>query len=101
MTPESRVLSSICRYLDSLRPVCYYMKVRGGPYSVRGLPDIVGCYRGQFFAWEVKGPKGIPTPLQRHVIRQIVDAGGQAEVIRSVKEAKETIFCLDINAIRM
>lgn len=95
MTPEAKILRSICRYLDGLESLCYYMKLRGGPYSVRGLPDIVGVFNGHFFALEVKASKGEVTPLQAHTLRKIYEAGGAASVVRSVKDVEKIIWALD------
>ena len=55
--------------------------------SVRGIPDIIGVYRGHFFAWELK--KDLPETrrrtgrivLQRHVLQLIKKAGGTGEFV--------------------
>lgn len=55
--------------------------------SVRGIPDIIGVYRGQFFAWELK--KNLQETrrrtgrivLQRYILGQIRKAGGIAEFV--------------------
>lgn len=59
-----------------------------------GLPDLVGCYKGVFFGIEVKRPLndrgrssgyGV-TPLQKHRLQQIRDAGGCGIVARHQDE---------------
>jgi penicillin-binding protein-related factor A (putative recombinase) len=38
--------------LDSLGPECFYFVKEA--MALRGLADIYGCYKGVFFAWELK-----------------------------------------------
>ena len=46
-----------------------------------GIPDIVGCLNGRFFAIECKAGKGTTTALQDREISRINDAGGTAIVV--------------------
>ena len=69
-----------------------YLKQRGGvwmntspgPYSTVGIPDIVGCYRGQFVAIELKSPdRGKDpaktlSPAQRRMLESISENDGWA-----------------------
>ena len=48
----------------------------GSRFGKRGVPDIVGCYRGWFFAIEAKAPGKEATPLQEHELESIEKAGG-------------------------
>lgn len=66
----------------------YAAKIHGGRYSV-GVPDILVCYKGRFYGFEVKlpGKEKNLTALQRTQLQGIRDAGGQAWVITSVEEA--------------
>ena len=65
----------------------------GREYMVRmakaGTPDILGCYKGKFFALEVKLPKTRKnvTVVQSMTIEQIRIAGGIAAVVTSEEEA--------------
>jgi len=52
-----------------------------------GIPDIIGCLDGRFFAIELKFGKGKPTRLQLYVMDQIERAGGLSQVCYSVAEA--------------
>ena len=45
------------------------------------MPDIVGCYRGNFFAFECKAGKNKPTALQDKNLSDIGVAGGIACVV--------------------
>ena len=58
---------------------------------ISGIPDIVGCINGKFFALELKDNKGEPTELQKYTIGNINKAGGKACVVRTIKEAIEII----------
>jgi len=54
-TPEGNVKRVLISYLRSL-PNTFYYSAAAGPYSTTGIPDIVGCCGGKFFAIEVKAP---------------------------------------------
>jgi hypothetical protein len=49
--------------------------------SRRGIPDIVGCANGVFFALELKRKGGKLAPIQRYTLDEIVMAGGIALVV--------------------
>jgi Holliday junction resolvase len=52
-----------------------------GGYGRSGVPDIVGCYKGHFFAIECKAGKGTTTALQDKNIKEIEKAGGRVIVV--------------------
>jgi hypothetical protein len=54
-TPENKVKKDLKKYLDTVPNVFHY-SATAGAYSTSGIPDIVGCYMGDFFAIEVKAP---------------------------------------------
>lgn len=60
-------------------------------YGVAGIPDIIACVDGRFYAFEVKTDIGRTTKLQDATIRKILDAGGTAVVVRSVDEVRAVI----------
>lgn len=71
-------------------------KVAGGAAQMRGVPDIVGCYRGRLVALEIKRPHvGRLSPLQALRIDQIRAAGGVAEVVTSPDEVSKILDSLD------
>lgn len=70
MTPEGAVKRDVRARLEhhglihvtkaglGAKPVIegfFFMPV-AGPYSVRGIHDFIGCWRGQFFSLETKAP---------------------------------------------
>lgn len=57
-----------------------FFPVMGG-YGRSGIPDIIGCYRGYFFAVECKAGKNTTTALQERELQKIRDAGGIAIVV--------------------
>lgn len=87
--PESRLQKSI---QDTLRKEVggWWFKVWGGPFTPAGIPDLIGCVDGMFFALEVKLPKksSKPSAIQIQTIRDIVtQGGGCACIVRSKEEA--------------
>lgn len=87
---EKTIEKNIKEYLKTIDGL-FFWKVFSGMYCRAGIPDIVCCYKGRFIAFEVKVPDGKSTPLQDATIKRIREAGGVAEVVRSVDEVKEII----------
>jgi Holliday junction resolvase len=79
MTPEKKVKNKVVHLLKTAGAYCFY-PVAGG-FGSAGVPDIVACYMGRFFAIECKAGKGKTTALQDKNIAQIKDAGGLAIVV--------------------
>lgn len=77
--PESRVKSRVVAQLKMLKAY-YFYPVTGG-YGASGVPDIVGCYKGKFFAIECKAGKNKPTALQQRNIDSIAAQGGAVWVV--------------------
>jgi Holliday junction resolvase len=79
MTPEKKVKTKVVAILKELGT--YYFYPIAGGYGASGVPDIVGCYKGKFFAIECKAGKGKTTALQDKNIAQIIGQGGYAIVV--------------------
>lgn len=95
---ESAITADIQRYLARL-PDWWGFKVQGGGSQMRGVPDIVGCYRGLFVAFEVKRPVvGKVSELQKHRIDQIKAANGYAFVVYGVEDVKRELAVLASHA---
>lgn len=62
-------------------------------YGTAGVPDIIACIDGAFYAFEVKTEIGKPTALQEATIRKIRAAGGTAVVVRSVDDVRSIVNC--------
>jgi penicillin-binding protein-related factor A (putative recombinase) len=90
MTPEAKVKKQVVQQLKLL-DAYYFYPVTGG-YGRSGVPDIVGCYKGKFFAIECKAGKNKPTPVQELNIHQIQKNSGIALVIN--EENVESVYSI-------
>jgi penicillin-binding protein-related factor A (putative recombinase) len=90
MTPEAKVKKRVVQQLKLL-DAYYFYPVTGG-YGRSGVPDIVGCYKGKFFAIECKAGTNKPTPLQALNLEQIMLTGGIALVIN--EENVESVYSI-------
>jgi Holliday junction resolvase len=79
MTPEGKVKAKVKATLDKLGAY-YFMPTTGG-YGRSGIPDIIGCHNGVFFALECKANGGKTTALQDRELKRIKDAGGVVLVV--------------------
>lgn len=92
---ESSITKSIITTLKKLKRI-WMVKTHGGLMQAAGLPDIMGCYMGRFFALEVKRPGEKPTRLQQFVLEAISFAGGIAKVVFSAADALAALEITDI-----
>ena len=76
VTPEKKVKDKARKVLDELGAYYFFPATHG--YGRSGVPDIVGCYKGNFFAIECKAGKNKPTALQFAEIEKINNAQGVA-----------------------
>ena len=81
MTPEKRVKKRVAEALKSFGADMYYFAPMTGGYGRSGVPDIVGCYRGMFFAVECKAGGNTTTALQDRELASIRAADGLAWVV--------------------
>lgn len=87
---EKDIVKAIMKYLKTV-PNCFCWKEHGGMYGTAGIPDIIACVDGRFYAFEVKTETGRATELQKATIRKILAAGGTALVVRSVDEVRTVV----------
>lgn len=88
---EAKIQSSIMAFLRSSEVAenGFFWKDAAGPYQQQGIPDIIGVYRGRFFAFEVKRPLlGRTTPLQEKARIRINQSGGYAYIVTSAAEVR-------------
>jgi len=59
-----------------------------------GLPDLIGCYRGRFFAFETKMPdkRSNTSVVQERIMQKIRDAGGLSQVVCTEQEACDAMI---------
>lgn len=79
MTPEAKVKAKVTATLKAYGAYYFYPVTSG--YGVSGVPDIVGCVNGKFFAIECKAKSNKPTMLQERNMQRIRDCGGVAIVV--------------------
>jgi Holliday junction resolvase len=94
MAAEANLTRRVRAWLDAKG--CWSFKVAGGPMQRRGVPDILGCLAGRFFAIELKAPGGKVTPSQKVEIDRLREAGAAVCVARTVSEV-ETFFYEEID----
>jgi hypothetical protein len=78
-TPESKVKLKVKAVLSSHG--AYYFFPASNGYGHAGIPDIIVCHYGYFFAIECKAGNKQPTPLQERELKRIREHGGVALVI--------------------
>lgn len=84
MPLENKFKAKVMRKLKEIEGGFFFTKEA---LSLRGYPDILGCYKGRFIALEVKRSKADctratgRTPLQRYILGKITDSGGYATFI--------------------
>lgn len=87
---ENDIVKAILKYLKTV-PHCFAWKEHGGMYGTAGIPDIIACIDGGFYAFEVKTDTGKTTALQDATIRKIKNCGGYAGIVRSVEDVKRIL----------
>ena len=84
MNPETKFQHMILKDLRKTEDLFVFTKEA---LSLRGLPDLIGCYRGRFFGWELKTSPAETRRstgrivLQRHILRLIKRSGGIGEFV--------------------
>jgi Holliday junction resolvase len=86
MAAEANLTKRVRAWLD--QKGCWSFKVAGGPLQRRGVPDILGCYEGVFFAIELKAPGGKVSPSQKVEIERLRAAGAAVCVARTIGEVE-------------
>lgn len=91
---ESDIQHGIIEYLELIGALVVkvnntgIMKANGSyiPPREKGIADILCCYRGRFYAIEVKRPGGKVTPYQEAFLVSVRKAGGIPLVAYSLQE---------------
>jgi len=63
------------------------IKLHGSSFSRIGEPDLIGCYRGKFFAIEVKIDHNKLSEIQKYRLNQWKRTGAYVGVARSIDDA--------------
>ena len=79
VTPEKKVKDKVVKILKHYGAYYFFPATYG--FGRRGVPDIVCCLEGNFFAIECKAGKNKPTALQEREIEAIRKTKGVALVV--------------------
>lgn len=91
--PETRIVTKIRTALRDRG--AWMVKLHGEAMQLRGLPDLLVCYKGVFVAMEAKVPGREATDLQRDTLEEIEKAGGVACTVHSPQEAIAILDMID------
>ena len=78
-TPEGKVKAKVVAFLKKEGAYYFFPATHG--YGRSGVPDIVGCIEGKFFAIECKAGSNKATALQIREIETIRATGGAAAIV--------------------
>ena len=94
-TPEAKVKAAVVKILKD-HGVYYFFAATHG-YGRSGIPDIVCCVQGKFFAIECKAGGNKPTALQRKEIIDIQRAKGIALVVNETNVEDVRVIIKEIS----
>lgn len=86
---ETQLKNKVVQFIRKNYPSAWLYKASDRFTS--GIPDLIFCKEGLFYAIELKAGTNKATPIQGYVMRQITAAGGRACVCRSVEDVKRLI----------
>jgi hypothetical protein len=83
MKNEKDVKKAVKKVLDGYKEagMWYFMPPANG-YGRSGIPDFIGCYKGNMFGVETKFGKNEPTANQVREIHGIIQAKAQCWIVR-------------------
>ena len=84
---ETKLKKQVIDFIRRMYPSAWFYKA--ADRWTAGIPDLVLCVEGRFYAIELKVSDNKTTPIQEFVIRKIQGAGGRAAVCRSLDEVKQ------------
>jgi hypothetical protein len=90
--PETRLQRRIVKALKKAVGG-WWAKMYVGPCQQAGIPDLLGCVQGLFFALEVKVPGEEPSEIQIKTMRDIrTDGGAIARTVTSPEQAVRVVL---------
>lgn len=89
---ETDLQNKVISYLDGRQVFNFRYQAASNQY---GMPDIIAIYRGYFIGLELKTDDGKPTELQLRMLNAIKNAGGYADIIRSVTDVISLFQIID------
>jgi Holliday junction resolvase len=97
---EAKLSSKIIAFIREQGGWAFKTHASEDSFQDRGLPDIIGCYRGTLLGLEVKLPGNTPSKLQVAVLHEIRNAGGYTDVVRTVGQVALILGKIDREADR-
>ena len=85
---ETKLKNQVIKYLREL-PLVWFFKC--ADRFTAGIPDLIICKEGMFYAVELKVGSNKASPIQKFVMREITKAGGRVCVCKSVEEVRNFI----------
>ena len=70
----------------NVEPIGYWEKRWGSKMTPSGLPDLHVVIKGKSLEFEIKGPRGKASELQKHTIEQIINSGCHGAVLYEYQE---------------
>lgn len=83
---ETKLKNKVIQFVRKHYPEAWMYKAADRFTS--GIPDLLICWKGGFYAIELKVGFNKATPIQEYVMREIRRAGGRVSVCRSVEDVK-------------
>jgi Holliday junction resolvase len=80
---ESAFQKKVIEFLNSIG--AYVIKIHVSSYQLEGEPDIICCYKGCFYAFELK-QGSVLSELQKVKLELIRESGGVAMEIRNIEQ---------------
>lgn len=94
-TPEKKVKDKVKAILTKAEAYHFTPATHG--FGMSGVPDIIGCYRGYFFAIECKAGDNKATQLQLKNLSSIEKQGGHALIVNEDNIAHVTRMLEEID----
>jgi len=97
---ESEIQKSILEYLGYQKKIYFFragsgaIRTEQGGYfktGKKGCPDIIVCKSGKFIGLEVKTEKGRQSENQKQAEQEIIKAGGEYYIVKSIDDVQKII----------
>lgn len=86
VTLESAFQTKVIKYLNDIG--AYVIKIHVSSYQLEGEPDIICCFKGRFYAFELK-QGSVLSALQETKLELIRESGGVAMEIRDLEQLRQ------------
>lgn len=86
VTLESAFQTKVIKYLNDIG--AYVIKIHVSSYQLEGEPDIICCFKGHFYAFELK-QGSVLSALQETKLELIRESGGVAMEIRDLEQLRQ------------